>query len=389
MEGGFVLLDIKLINTILSGCEYSVSKKNVFVIINQAWLARHESFLFPNEAIVIPTQEETSCNFSIKFPEEDSSDYFFLIHDQEKKSIREEIPLIFNQIYSISGVRLVVKESCSRWNYKEKQLPQQVYKKNGRRFLSKRGLIGFLFLMLALIIPSLITYQYDAPKRYLTQITELFANNKDVQVTLGYDQNIYILANDKNSEKYAFEIKNRYLNDFSGDIKIKNIQEEKAALSRWVIMHWSTLIWDALEWTDIKNPVLVLNKQTRSLFNPEKKQQFIESLKKMAPYIKSIVFIDWDNRELIAYARKGLNQLNVSYQEETDFYHTFIIQGELDDSDLIRLKHFITDFYQTWDEKYVHFIIRLQQDFLKTYSFKNGSQNYIKITKNHWYMPVG
>lgn len=393
-----MLIDIKLINTILSGCEYTINKENVFIIVNQKWLTQNDGLVIPNDGILIPTDEDTPCNFSIKFPAGNEFEYKIVVHYQDESRSEEEIPLEFNRIYSIGSVQFVAKTPDTSWNYEITQPPCEAgfvgqlaltTKLSFLQRIQRKYIPYFLIGLIGIGALGLGWYSYTEAERRVHQVSELFSNNINVRVILGPDDKVYVFAKDNKSMQLVFEVLKNNPMESSDLLKIKNIVSEKGAIGMWLTKYWPNLKWNMLNLDDLEHPILFLSQQRDKPFTAESKKQFIHDFQSFVPYTKTVSFSYLDDTILVSQAKYGLKQLNVEYRQEINpSYNTFIIQGELDDSDLLRLKQFVSEFYRTWGDNYIRFVITLHRDFLKNFSFKNGPQNYIKISNNHWYIKI-
>lgn len=394
-----VSIDIKLINTILSGCEYTIDKDNLFIIVNQKWLATKESLAMPKHGILIPTAKDNPCNFSITFPENHETDFKIVIHHSDDTEPNEEIVLHFNQIYSIGNVKFIAKRTDQTWNASPEESSDDESGLIGRLTIAKKfPLLRKLqkkylpYLLLILISAGLVVfgwYSYTEPQRRTQNLAELFQKNEKIEVLLGIDNKVYILAQDSKSLRLAQDILNNNPSESPALIKFKNVAKEKNEIAFWLTKNWPDVKWNAFNLDNMSQPILFLSQQRAKPFTATSKQRFLSEFNTKVPYAKNLSFSFMDDALLVSQAKHGLEQLNIHYQLELNpSYGAFIIQGELDDSDLLRLKQFISDFYQKWGDNYIKFVITLNRDFLKNYSFKNGEQNYIKMSNNHWYIAI-
>lgn len=392
------LVDVKLMNTTLSGCEYTIKNgDNVFIVVNQKWLATNKSLALPDYGILIPTEQDNLCNFSIKFPTENEPDYKIVVYYQNEDQQDESITLQFNHVYSIGNVQFVAKLADASWDY------QRDGKKDDAGAIGRLGVnkplaflnqqkryFPYLFLLLAAAGLALFSwYHYTEAERRVKNIAEFFRPHQKIQVLLGADNAVYVFAESARERRLVYEMLKNNAIAQPDLIKIKNLDIEKGDVARWLIKHWPQIKWNSLDFDDIAQPVMHLSRQRAKPFTIESKQQFLSDIKSAFPYMKNMAFRYLDDGVLTQQARYGLKQLNIPYEQEINpFYHAFIVQGELDDSDILRLKQFVGDFYQKWGDDYVKFVITLHRDFLKHYSFKNGEQNYVKLADNHWYIGI-
>lgn len=383
-------------NTTLSGCEYTIENSdNMFIIVNQKWLTTNKSLALPNHGILIPTEQDNLCNFSIKFPTEDEPDYKISIYPQDEDQQDELITLQFNHIYSIGNVKFVAKLTNEPWDYQPEQDKSDA-DAIGRLGIDKQ--LAFLnpqkkylpYLLLLLVAAGLALffwYHYTEPERRVKNVAEFFQPHQKIHVLLGTDDTVYVFAESAREMRLVYEMLKNNAIAPPDLIKIKNLDTEKSDIARWLTKNWPQIKWNSLDFDDIAQPVIHLSQQRAKPFTVESKQQFLSDIRSAFPYMKNMVFLYLDDHVLTRQAKYGLKQLNIPYQQEINpFYHAFVVQGELDDSDILRLKQFVADFYQKWGDDYVKFVITLHRDFLKHYSFKNGEQNYVKLSSNHWYI---
>jgi len=383
-------------NTALSGCEYTIENSdNVFIIVNQKWLTTNKSLVLPNHGILIPTEQDNLCNFSIKFPTEDESGYKISVYHQDENQQDELITLQFNHVYSIGNVQFVAKLTNESWDYQLEQgkSDADVIGRLGVNkqlaFLNRqKKYLPYLFLLLVVVGLSMFSwYHYTEPERWVKNIAEFFQPHQKIRVLLGEDNTVYVFAESAREMRLVYETLKNNAIALSDLIKIKNMDAEKNDITRWLTKNWPQIKWNSLDFDDIQQPVMHLSQQRAKPFTVESKRQLLSDIKSAFPYMENMAFLYLDDQVLTRQAKYGLKQLNIPYQQEVNpFYHAFIVQGELDDVDILRLKQFVSDFYQKWGDDYVKFVITLHRDFLKHYSFKQGAQNYIKLSSNHWYI---
>ncbi len=74
------------------------------------------------------------------------------------------------------------------------------------------------------------------------------------------------------------------------------------------------------------------------------------------PYIKDIKVVEIDDKQLVLEAEQGLRSLGIKYSKKhVGDYYSYNINGELNDSEILRLKYFINEFYRQWGREYVIF----------------------------------
>lgn len=388
-------VDIKLLNTVLSGCEYSVNDNNLFIIIDKVWLSENKGLDIPDDAILIPSEKDDVCNFAIKYPESENSPYKLVIFNKNSELDEQEIEINFNQVYTVGCVKLVIKLSTDEWQYqltedleqsKEQffDLVKNIFLKNERNV--KKYIISIFCLFICLCV-FFFWYGYTEPKRRMVDVASLFQMDSQIKVILGSDKEVYVLGNDEKTVNLILSALKKSSTRLINSVMVVNVTQEKKDISSWINKNWYKVKLNVLNLDDIESPIIYLSKQRSSSLTYEEKNNLIAALKIEKPYIKNIRFEFQDDNVLVERAAYGLKQLNLNYHREINkLYSSFIIQGEIDDADLYNLKTFITEYQKQWGNNYIKFIIQLNDDFFKKFSFKKGEQNYIRLSNNHWYI---
>ncbi|MBC0281729.1 hypothetical protein FSF43_021055, partial [Escherichia coli] len=87
----------------------------------------------------------------------------------------------------------------------------------------------------------------------------------------------------------------------------------------------------------------------------------------------------------LSQAEEGLKHRNIPfYRKGTGTNLTFMISGELNDTEIFRAREFIKQYNQKWGERYVQFGIELINDRSKENSFLYGKYMYMKDAPDVW-----
>ena len=103
------------------------------------------------------------------------------------------------------------------------------------------------------------------------------------------------------------------------------------------------------------------------------------------PYASNIHIILEEDSEVLNSAQQGLRALGFKFETvQSDSGVTLSSWLPSVDVHLSEFSRFVTQFYQTWGRRYIHFSADIHEDVLKDKSFKYGEDGYITMNKSHW-----
>lgn len=131
--------------------------------------------------------------------------------------------------------------------------------------------------------------------------------------------------------------------------------------------------------------VNLLLSQERSANDRNIEQTIRNLLLKDFPYLVAINIQRVSDSVVIANAAERLKSLGLySYKNVASNHVTFSISGEIDDFQLDTFRQMANEFYDQYGDRYVKFVVNLNEDPLRNRTYKTGSDSYVVIPGNHW-----
>ncbi|CND83112.1 PrgH/EprH family type III secretion apparatus protein [Yersinia nurmii] len=379
---------VRLLNSVLRGCEFVLDSGTTLFIVSERENihAQSSGTVLPENMIFVPMEQGgVSFEAVVKNNENEKSS---LTLRELKPDGNIENTVNLNEVIHIGTLDLAARFEHDTWSQDIlnhsvagiKNTPKPMEKKKGWFW------IGVILLLLTLCITVWGYTYFNSQQRKILEISSLLGYKKDqYQYLQGRDKITYILANDEKSMYWAQQALVRNLP--SSSVKVVNIPAEELRISLWLNEHWPSLKFHRIYLSNPTEPVVLLSYERGRLDNTQK-NRLSELLKKEIPYADSIVFNQMKDSLVAKEAEQGLSKMSIVFSENKNVDSvTFVIRGEMDDSELQRIKTFVQSYYQLWGGQYVQFSIELNNDWLKGKSFKYGDQGYVKVSPSHWYFP--
>ncbi|EHG6849069.1 hypothetical protein I9E57_005273, partial [Salmonella enterica] len=171
---------------------------------------------------------------------------------------------------------------------------------------------------------------------------------------------------------------------FNEPTKIFHPLQESYRIRQWVATHYDSLRFIRLQLDNPLQPVIVV-----SLRDIYKTKESLEKLKSDAltlmPYASKVIINAVNNEFVIKEAKEGLSAIGLLYNfKKGESQASFVIRGNLNDTQLQRLQAFLTNFYQLWGRELVYFNVELEDDLFKNNSVSYGQSPYVKDGSTHW-----
>lgn len=384
-NGKIINKTLRILNGSLKGCEFSISASRTLVItsnqsLNEKLLPINE---LPTDTIFLPLYEKSS-NFEIYIREEDK----FIIRELAENGTTER-ECQYNKIISVGEILFAIKDVNVEWTddvLNVKKL-QDTEGKKKIQFLSpvkKHYMIVYLIittLMLTLISAGISLYTSES--NYMRRLNQILTN-RDLIFSEGRDHKLYILAQDNRKAIWANQVVER--GDFSSSrVRVISPDYEIQRVYSWLTDNFPALKYFRLQLGRSLIPTLMISKQ-RSTLSEQEMNDLKKRIMEYMPYIEDIKIVEVDDEQLVNEAEQGLQSLGIKYEKKhTGDYYSFNINGELNDSEILRLKQFINEFHKQWGKEYIIFNVALKSDLLKDQSYTTGDMNYIKKSGSDWY----
>ncbi|EBE5240429.1 PrgH/EprH family type III secretion apparatus protein [Salmonella enterica] len=218
------------------------------------------------------------------------------------------------------------------------------------------------------------------------ELDSLLGQEKErFQVLPGRDKMLYVAAQNERDTLWARQVLAR--GDYDKNARVINENEENKRISIWLDTYYPQLAYYRIHFDEPRKPVFWLSRQ-RNTMSKKELEMLSQKLRALMPYADSVNITLMDDVTAAGQAEAGLKQQALPYSRRNHKGGvTFVIQGALDDVEILRARQFVDSYYRTWGGRYVQFAIELKDDWLKGRSFQYGAEGYIKMSPGHWYFP--
>lgn len=376
---------IRLLNSQLCGCEFLLSPgRTLFVVGERSGLVTQNNIPeLPRDTLFVPL-EQGGVNFEVMFDESSPQDIILQELPEGGNNARER-KVIVNHVMHVGSLALALRPENLSWSpeilaYPKAKRPEEV-KSRPRYAPTLIALAGAVLLFLAggyLL--------WNSPQQQANELGMLLGNeNQRFQVLSGRNKTLYVVAANERDASWAQQVIARGEN--SDPAKVISPERENERVARWLADNYPALAYYRLQLDDPRQPQLWISRQ-RSTMATDRLQTLNKRLMAVLPYTDRIEIVSIDDATAVRQAEAELKRQALPYSrsDQTDGV-TFVIEGALDDGELLRARHLVDNYYRQWGGRYVQFAIELKDDWLKGRSFQYGDQGYIKMTPGHWYFP--
>lgn len=375
---------IRLLNSSLRGCEFLLSPgRTLFVVGEHSDLVTNDQIPeLPGDTLFIPL-EKGGINFEVLF-DEVQPEHILLRELAEGEYQAHERTVTFNQILHVGELLIALRPEYLSWSseiveYPKVETLQDV--KPTKHYVP--ALLAIATVSVLFISGFLLR---SNPQQQANELNMLLGNeHQRFQVLLGRNKIFYIVAANDRDANWAQQVIAR--GDYSDPAKVINPVLENERVTRWLADNYPSLAYYRLQMDDPRQPQLWISRQ-RSQLSEDNIQTLSINLMTVLPYADRINIVSMDDKAAVRQAEIELNRqaLPFSRNDQADGV-TFVIQGSLDDGELLRARLLVDNYYRQWGERYVQFAIELKDNWLKGHSFQYGDQGYVKMSSGHWYFP--
>jgi len=308
---------------------------------------------------------------------------------------QEEKQLKFNSVCEIGGIFFSLKREGDLWSEDVNRgiLPSlELVKSEGhagndnKSQRKTRNFSGVARLLLTMIVifgcVSFAGWSYfhqnSTPTTY--QLYELVGDRPGYSVHFGEDNVNYLFASTLPQAEWAHQAIQR--KNLGGTWRVVTPQAEETRLT--YILERDNIAFYAIRFTDPENPTLLMSRN-RNKTNDANLEHVTRLLLNALPYANSINIVLYDDKDVLSKAQQGLRALGFNYQTvQSESGVTLSSWMPSVDVHLTEFSRYVTQFYQTWGRRYVHFSADIHEDMLKEKSYKYGEDGYITMNKSHW-----
>ena len=375
---------LRVFNGPLQGCEFELAQqRTLFVVGPEARFCSIEHPLsVPEDAIYIPL-ECGGQNFEVLLGDNDGTGCAVRILGDEGV-VERLLPL--QSLENISELLIAVRPLDEAWRSELLlQGPAVVTEPGpdrGLSTISRRVAVGAVLAIMAGL--ALFGWYASRPTPVSSVEALIAGGNNSMVVVYGHDRSIYVFADSERDAGWGRQVLVR--NGYSAT-QVMTTYDERRRLESLVSSLAPQLAYHRIDLSDPVVPRLLISRQ-RSLLTPDLQSRLESALGAVAPYAREIKIVRSDDDELVHLAEQGLQRLDLPFTRHAHADGvTYTVEGTLEDAELRALGDFVAEFGRQWGERYVHFAVKLEDDWLKDKSFQYGPQGYIKMTPSSWYFP--
>lgn len=376
---------IRLLNGPLLGCEFVLSPGRTLFIVGDSSSLMMNDYLpnLPRDTLFIPL-EQGGSNFEVVFEDTEPQNAVLrkLSADGSDEDARSPI---FNQVLHIGKLAFALRLENQFWSSEVLDYPNVIFSPKKTKKNS-----GYISTILALmIVTSLLVggfWLWTTPQQQANELGVLLGNeDQRFHVLFGRNKIFYIIANNERDVSWAQQVIAR--GESKEPVKVISSARENERVTRWLADNYPAIAYYRLQMDDPLQPELWVSRQ-RSIMSNDILEMLRKRLMTLLPYAEHVNIVSMDDSAAVHQAEVELkrNALPYSRSDQNEGI-SFVIQGALNDGELLRAQKLVDDYYRQWGERYVHFSIELKDDWLKSYSFQYGDQGYVKISPENWYFP--
>ncbi|WP_279205341.1 PrgH/EprH family type III secretion apparatus protein [Obesumbacterium proteus] len=374
---------IRLLNSPLRGCEFILSPgRTLFVVGQRSDFVTHDSIPeLPEETLFIPL-EQGGVNFEILF--EENLLESITLRELGEGEINAQQQVAFNTLLHAGALMFALRRENEDWSVEilgssGVELPKDKIKL--KRF--KPAIIALAAMSVLLIGGFLL---WDSPQEQAVELGGLLGGeNQRFEIIYGHNDVFYVIAANSRDAIWAQQVIAR--GDYQEPAKVINPEQENEHVTRWLADNYPTLSYYRLQMDNPRQAQLWISSQ-RSTLSKEESSKLSQKLMALLPYTDRVDIVSMNDTMAVNQAEHELQRQALPYSRsyQADGV-TFVIQGALDDAELLRARQLVDAYYSQWGGRYVQFAIELKDDWLKGHSFQYGDQGYVKISPRHWYFP--
>ena len=303
--------------------------------------------------------------------------------------------LKLNSVCEIGGIYFALKREGDTWSEEVGRgvpsttaLIKADAKTNGseKPQVTARGSSGLLIMMLTILVIfgsagfAVWNYFHLNSTAAVDQLQELVSDRPGYSVHIGSDKVNYLFASTLQQAEWAHQaIQRKKLNE---TWRVVTPQTEETRLT--YILERENVAFYAIRFSDPDNPTLLMS-SNRNKTSDDNLEHVTRLLLNAVPYAHSINIVLYDDKDVLSKAQQGLKALGFDYQMvQSESGVTLSSWMPSVDVHLTEFSRYVTQFYQTWGRRYVHFSADIHEDMLKEKSYKYGEDGYITMSKSHW-----
>lgn len=377
---------LRIFNGPLQGCEFPLTERRSLFIVAPVDLLETAGLAvgIPEDAIFVPLDQQ-GCNFEVLLDSGRQDGVTLRLLDDAGDT--RDCP--FQRIEQIGGLKIALRSLEQPWAPALFQRQEPVSGFTPLQGLKRSATARWAVpgSALALLLTSLGVWSLPASKPTPQADIRALINgaSAETRVVHGRDNGVYVFVSSERDADWSRQVLMRHP-QATGQVLV--MDQERRRLEQVLAAHDPQLVWHALDLQDPAIPRLTLSAR-RDALSPADQTALLAVLLEAAPYAREVVVQEQDDQVLANRAEEGLQRLSLPFSraEHRDSV-TFVVGGNLQDSELAAVRQYVNGFYRQWGDRYVNFAVELKDDALKGKSFQTGPQGYIKTTSSSWHFPA-
>lgn len=372
---------IRILNGPLMGCEYPLQAGKILFIVGKHSAVAEEDFfpVLPGDTIYIPLEQD-GVNFEITTDNHDPGDGQIALHELRDSGCHTRY-VERNTPVRVGGLGIAVRARDEAWSTAVLSYPETGGGKQGKK---RRGYLvpGLCLLALAVAIPGAVRL-WNTPQHRTAELNALLGDEQHrFKILPGRNHLYYIFARNEQDRLWARQVAVR--EGYGDSAQVIDADEENKRITMWFDSHYPTLAYYRLHLDNPETPQLWVSRQRTDL-NASLRKHLTESLMALLPYARAVDIVPVSDETALSQAEEGLKHRNIPfYRNSKGDDLTFMISGELNDTEIFRAREFIKQYNQKWGERYIQFGIELKNDRNKDRSFRYGKYMYVKTAPDVW-----
>lgn len=378
---------LRILNGALKGCEFQLASGKTLVLIGDPNTEQESGELLniPENSIYIPALDGAN-NFEIFVDDDKSVRLRILAQDSS-----QETPCTLNTIYNAGTLSFAIKPVNEEWTQAVLN-PVATNLSSPALTLGNKSTVNFsnIFLIAGVALTlalGIFGYQWlSTPKhQYSNKLATLLqGSSQKIDLLEGRDQVLYVFTNSDRDMAWAKQIIIR--SNFNETVKITTYQNEEANIAQKIARDYPDFFFHAIHLSNADRPKIFYS-ETRNQFSQKNLNQFAQKLESAFPYIQKAELIPIADKIVVDQANTTLDKLGIQYvRRDHKNGVTFLIHGDIEDSNLQKVSTFVDNFNKQWDGNYVQFSIELKDDAFTGKSFlHSNSSSYVKLNPASWY----
>ena len=388
-ESGFVF---RVLNGSLNGIEFSLGPHDYFICVGDAG-AQQGNLAFADRTLYLPGAP-SSNNFIVNLTnriDENVFDVTICLPDQQQPR-----RLALNQVCDVEGIYFSLKHENDSWSEEVKkgvpslavatlqseEIPVAEAKIRGSKTWKSKSTVLFLILLLLIGGACAAGWKtiFDASKVEVTKLHDVVGDRPGYALQLGRNDVYYLFASGAQEAEWVQQALQR--KNLTSMWRIITPQAEEVRLTS--LLERNNVAFFAIRFTNPDSPTLLMS-STRNSTDDGNLNHVMQLMLAEMRYANKINIILQDDNELLNKAQQGLKALGFDYQTtQSDSGVTLLSGLPSVDVHLSEFSRFVTQFYQSWGRRYIHFSADVRDDVLKDKSYKYGDDGYISMSRSHW-----